>query len=121
MENIPSPPPKLSAYELLGSEPRPYPFLSQHFNPLFFTVMGVGMAATYTYVTKRPIFSGIQNHIGLGAAGFVLGKYWDDRRNQRLARKDAVLRHYIELHPEDFPEPERKMFKDILIPWTPIR
>ncbi|XP_071454234.1 NADH dehydrogenase [ubiquinone] 1 subunit C2 [Hetaerina americana] len=121
MDILPEQPKKLTAYELLGSEPRPYPFLSQHFNPFFFGFLGVSSGFLYNFLGKRPLISGMQRQIGLGAVGFIIGKVLDDRRSKGLARRDAVLRHYIELHPEDFPEPERKKFKDILLRWVPVR
>ena len=37
--------------------------------------------------------------------GVVGGKTVDGWRNEHLAERDAVLRHYIQLHPEDFPDP----------------
>lgn len=35
--------------------------------------------------------------------GVVAGTFIDRKRNEYLAKRDAVLRHYVELHPEDFP------------------
>jgi hypothetical protein len=35
----------------------------------------------------------------------MLGAYAENYRNQYLAEKDAVFRHYISLHPEDFAAP----------------
>lgn len=41
---------------------------------------------------------------GLTIAGsLLLGKFIYESRRARHAERDAVLRHYIELHPEDFP------------------
>lgn len=49
--------------------------------------------------------SGIQKHVvaavGLGALALTMDKW----RTQYFAEKDATLRHYVELHPEDFPTP----------------
>ncbi|XP_058813279.1 NADH dehydrogenase [ubiquinone] 1 subunit C2-like [Topomyia yanbarensis] len=80
------------------------------------------LAACYVnWGTGRPILSGIQKHIiaavSLGALAMTVDKW----RNQYLAEKDATLRHYIELHPEDFPTPERKRFADVFEYWQPIR
>ena len=48
---------------------------------------------------------GVQKHI-LGVAGWTtLLTYVSKKREDYLAEKDAVLRHYIQLHPEDFPTP----------------
>lgn len=35
----------------------------------------------------------------------MTGYYVDQYRNSYLAERDAVLRNYLERHPEDFPEP----------------
>ncbi|KAJ8944026.1 hypothetical protein NQ318_021742 [Aromia moschata] len=71
---------------------------------------GLGFIAVITgnWFTRRPYFSGIQKHIiaSLGFAG--IGKVIDDYRSQYLADRDAIFRHYIQLHPEDFPPYERK-------------
>lgn len=34
---------------------------------------------------------------------FVVGKYFSDRKDRIEADRDAMLRHYVQLHPEDFP------------------
>lgn len=34
-------------------------------------------------------------------------------RDNYLAERDATLRHYIELHPEDFPPPGNKIEKNL--------
>ena len=53
--------------------------------------------------------------------GAIGGQWVEERRLNYLAERDAVLRHYIELHPEDFPVPERKKYADVIEPWIPIR
>lgn len=70
-----------------------------------------------------------------------MGTYLDKKRNEALSTRDAVLKHYVELHPEDFPPigewnyayflvyhlmflfllTERKKFADVLEQWVPIR
>lgn len=44
--------------------------------------------------------------VGLAALAMTVDKW----RNEYFAEKDATLRHYIELHPEDFPTPGKKQF-----------
>lgn len=39
------------------------------------------------------------------AIGGFLGKVGDNYRNEHFAKRDAILRHYVELHPESFPDP----------------
>ena len=49
--------------------------------------------------------AGIQRHLALGAAGWVGGLYISKWIESNSAERDAVLKHYIQLHPEDFPVP----------------
>lgn len=49
------------------------------------------------------LIEGIQKHIGVTTLAAFLGKYLDEYRDDYLAERDAVFRHYIELHPDDFP------------------
>ena len=44
---------------------------------------------------------------------FIVGIYADQALENRLARKDAVLVHYMRNHPEDFPE--TGVFKNLFI------
>lgn len=53
--------------------------------------------------------------------GAVGGQFIEERRLNYLSERDAVLRNYIELHPEDFPVPERKKYAEVIEPWIPIR
>lgn len=67
--------------------------------------IGVASMCFYNYTTRRPNFSGIQKHILAASIGGVAGE--GIRRYYMYAsrERDAMLRHYIMLHPEDFPEP----------------
>lgn len=51
------------------------------------------------------MFVGVQKHVLFTGIGALFGRTADSWRNEYLAERDAVLRHYIELHPEDFPTP----------------
>lgn len=51
--------------------------------------------------------TGIQKHALLTVGWCGLLSYVQDKRNAYLAERDAVLRHYVELHPEDFCEPRK--------------
>ncbi|KAH8023677.1 hypothetical protein HPB51_015173 [Rhipicephalus microplus] len=82
---------------------------------------GVLSACIANYFMRKPAFSGIQKHI-FGAALYVaLGESAMRYADHRSMERDAVLRRYILLHPEDFPEPERKKYRDVLEPWIPVR
>lgn len=37
--------------------------------------------------------------------GYTFGHFFSKYRMNSFAERDAVFRHYIELHPEDFPAP----------------
>ncbi|KPI96803.1 NADH dehydrogenase [ubiquinone] 1 subunit C2 [Papilio xuthus] len=113
----------LSAIDLLklGDEDRTKPFLNQIWPYVIGVPFGIGSGIMMNFGTRRPIFSGIQKHI-LGVAGWcALLNYVQNKRNEYFAEKDAVYRHYVELHPEDFPIPERKKLADVFEPWVPIR
>ncbi|XP_045768962.1 NADH dehydrogenase [ubiquinone] 1 subunit C2 [Maniola jurtina] len=113
----------LSAIELLnmGDQGRKRPFLNEYWPYILGGFFGIGTGVMINFGTKRPLMSGIQKHI-LGVVGWTaVLTYVTNKRHEYLAEKDAVLRHYIELHPEDFPIPERKKIGDIFEPWVPIR
>ncbi|XP_072376169.1 NADH dehydrogenase [ubiquinone] 1 subunit C2 [Diabrotica undecimpunctata] len=97
------------------------PLLSKVWNPLILGAMGFVSVIIANYGTRKPLFSGIQKHILVAGVCGGIGKIVDDYRNKYLADRDAVLRHYIELHPEDFPPFERKQYKDVFDAWIPIR
>ncbi|XP_062535180.1 NADH dehydrogenase [ubiquinone] 1 subunit C2 [Armigeres subalbatus] len=96
-------------------------WLHDKWAPAMGGILGFMGACYVNWGSARPLLSGIQKHvvatIGLGALALTVDKW----RNQYLAEKDATLRHYIELHPEDFPTPERKKLADVFEYWQPIR
>ncbi|KRT80935.1 hypothetical protein AMK59_6196 [Oryctes borbonicus] len=108
--------------ELLTNDPiREEPFINKHWT--------AGLCGALTFVsvcfghwaTKRPMLSGLQrNAMYTGGAAFI-GEIIENYRREYLAERDAVLRHYIQLHPEDFPVPERKKYAEVLESWVPIR
>ncbi|CRK89461.1 CLUMA_CG003202, isoform A [Clunio marinus] len=110
------------AIETLTPDPnRQQSILSKYFNPVVCGIIGFGAMCAINYGTRRPILSGIQMHALAAAVGVGIGVAGDKYGGERYSERDAVLKHYIELHPEDFPEPERKKFSQILEPWVPIR
>ncbi|XP_075154071.1 NADH dehydrogenase (ubiquinone) B14.5 B subunit [Haematobia irritans] len=106
---------------LTAKEDRKPTFLNTIYNPAACTLAGFGLACMLNWGFRKPILSGIQNHIGFSALGLFGGTYLDKKRNEELATRDAVLRHYVQLHPEDFPPVPRKKFADVLEQWVPIR
>ncbi|XP_061730145.1 NADH dehydrogenase [ubiquinone] 1 subunit C2 [Cydia pomonella] len=114
---------QMSAIDLLklGDDCREKPFLNKYWPEILGVGFGIATGVFINFGTRRPVFSGIQKHI-LGVAGWVtVLSFAQKRRDAYFAERDAVYRHYIELHPEDFPVPERKKIGEILEPWIPIR
>ncbi|CAH0407007.1 unnamed protein product [Chilo suppressalis] len=113
----------MSAIELLklGDAGRTKPFLNVYWPHIIGTFFGVATGVAINFGTRRPLLSGIQKHV-LGIAGWVGAlSYVQKKRDDYFAEKNAVFLHYVELHPEDFPVPERRKIGDILEPWIPIR
>lgn len=51
------------------------------------------------------MLTGIHKHV-IGVIGWTSAlTFVQKKRDAYLAEKDAVLRHYVELHKEDFPSP----------------
>uniref|UniRef100_A0A161N1C1 NADH dehydrogenase [ubiquinone] 1 subunit C2 n=1 Tax=Triatoma infestans TaxID=30076 RepID=A0A161N1C1_TRIIF len=107
---------------LLLPDPEAIPsVLSGTFMPVFLSALGVTAVYGARVATRRPRLSGIQHYVIAALAGALFGKYGQDRYNEYNMDRDAILRHYVELHPEDFPMPERKKVGEIFSSWTPIR
>ncbi|XP_023222548.1 NADH dehydrogenase [ubiquinone] 1 subunit C2-like [Centruroides sculpturatus] len=80
-----------------------------------------GSMALHNYLAKRPLYSGIHRHIISGILGAGVGEGLNHYLDYKASRRDTVLIHYMELHPEDFQPEEKTFYKDVLQPWTPIR
>ncbi|EDW03842.1 NADH dehydrogenase [ubiquinone] 1 subunit C2 [Drosophila grimshawi] len=96
-------------------------FLSPIWNPMAGSLAGFGIAMFVNWGFRKPIFSGIQKHIAFTLLGGGIGAFLDQKRDAYLAKRDAVLRHYVELHPDDFPTTDRKKYGDVLESWVPVR
>ncbi|GFV51517.1 NADH dehydrogenase 1 subunit C2 [Trichonephila clavipes] len=94
--------------------------LSKYFYPVGCAIIGAGGPAMKNYLNRRPFYAGIQKHAFGAVVGFAIGYYYEQYTQNRYARRDAVIKHYIELHPEDFVV-ERKKYKEIFEDWYPIR
>lgn len=94
--------------------------LTKYFFPIGFAIAGFGTGIVSNYYARRPYYAGIQRHIGLGIVGLMFGIYVDKYLEKRWSERDAIIRHYIELHPEDFQENRRK-YKEVFDEWYPMR
>jgi len=93
---------------------------SKYYYEVLGGIAGFGSPIVKNYFNKRPPLAGIQRHIAFALAGVVIGHYMDKYLTYRWMERDAMVRHYIELHPEDFEEKKRK-YKEVFDVWYPIR
>ncbi|KAF7281228.1 NADH dehydrogenase (ubiquinone) B14.5 B subunit [Rhynchophorus ferrugineus] len=111
-----------SPLELLNNQAAAEPpLLVKHAGPVIFSVVGFIAAAGANWATRRPLLSGVHRYVLIVGGSMAAGIYVEKKRAEHLATRDAMFRHYIELHPEDFPPYERKQFKDLFQEWIPIR
>ncbi|XP_063236004.1 NADH dehydrogenase [ubiquinone] 1 subunit C2 [Bacillus rossius redtenbacheri] len=96
-------------------------YLADKWAPILGGTIGFLSAIAIRFGARRPLLSGIQLHVALttvfsGACVFV-----DRKRDDWHAERDAMMCHYIELHPEDFSDPERRKYGQLFLPWIPVR
>ncbi|XP_046355125.2 NADH dehydrogenase [ubiquinone] 1 subunit C2-like [Haliotis rufescens] len=82
---------------------------------------GIGGACILNLTARKPMMTGIYKHAVLGVGGFYLGTAIDTWNNNKRREKLLILEDYVKQHPEDFPELEPKKYKDLLVPWSPVR
>ncbi|XP_073990150.1 NADH dehydrogenase (ubiquinone) B14.5 B subunit isoform X2 [Rhodnius prolixus] len=77
----------------------------------FIPSVAAGIATVAVYAanagTRRPRYSGIYWYPIAALIGYGVTSYFQEKHYQFNSEKDAILRHYIELHPEDFPMPDQ--------------
>lgn len=116
-EDIPQPPEPsddlLSRIFVKGRSGIGYPWLGG------FTGLSISLIRHYNY--GIPPFAKIYVHIGATVFGYWLGGYVDHWQTKFYAERDAMMRHYISLHPEDFVEEPAPKMKYVLYPWYPRR
>ncbi|CAB3362603.1 Hypothetical predicted protein [Cloeon dipterum] len=78
-------------------------------------------ALWYNWANRRPTLSGLPRSLIIVASLAGAGRLLQDYRDKRLAQRDAVLRHYISLHPEDFELPPRVKYSEVFGSWIPVR
>ena len=107
--------------QLTNKDDRQPSWLNDKWNPMICTLMGTASSLYLNYGTRKPLMSGVQRHVAFGAIGLALGIYFENMLREHSAKRDAVLRHYVELHPDDFPAKPRTKYADVLEHWVPIR
>ncbi|XP_075224961.1 NADH dehydrogenase (ubiquinone) B14.5 B subunit [Lycorma delicatula] len=96
-------------------------FLRDKYGPIILGSVAFGIVSGLNVNYGKPFYSGIHRHAIWTILAAVAGKFLTDRREAYFAERDAIFRNYIELHPEDFPTPERRYLKDVFEPWHPVR
>ncbi|XP_065158602.1 NADH dehydrogenase [ubiquinone] 1 subunit C2 [Atheta coriaria] len=82
---------------------RPEPFINKYWGGAMTAGLIWGCSMMVNYTLHKPVFSSLHIQAAFVAGGAIVGQYFDEKRKEYFAEKDAVLRHYIQLHPEDFP------------------
>ena len=80
--------------------------------PLGGAIFGFGFVATRNYVRKIPLRSNILGYAALTLGGFLGGDMIERYLREKRAENLAIYKHYIMLHPERFPEPEKMKIGD---------
>ncbi|KAJ1519606.1 hypothetical protein ONE63_004880 [Megalurothrips usitatus] len=90
--------------------------------PAVASVAGLAALLSWNSTSGKPL------HTGLWRAGLIVpacaaaGLWIRDSKREKNRLKWAGYRHYIELHPEDFPPyPRRVKVGETLAPWIPRR
>ena len=85
-------------------------------------LFGGGLGAGFPFknlLLKRPMHTGIHITAGLAVGGWLFGCWFRNHLAEKNANEIAVIKHYLMLHPEKFPEPEKKKFGDreVFLDW----
>ncbi|XP_015181952.1 PREDICTED: NADH dehydrogenase [ubiquinone] 1 subunit C2 [Polistes dominula] len=110
------------ALKILTPDPDYEPSYYEKYGPIVGIPLSfVGGACFRNRFLGKPAFSGIQVHIISALLSFVATYKVTEFMKNRNAERDQMLRHYVMLHPEDFPEPERKKWGEVFEKWYPHR
>ncbi|KZC13996.1 PREDICTED: NADH dehydrogenase [ubiquinone] 1 subunit C2 [Dufourea novaeangliae] len=98
----------------------------REFYNLYLGHMVLGYVGFFTPIMRnmylsRPWYSSFQNHIMFTIGGVLFGKFLMKKTDHMYNRRDAIMVDYIKRHPDRFPEPENKLYRDIFRPWIPVR
>ncbi|KAI8798225.1 NADH dehydrogenase [ubiquinone] 1 subunit C2 [Biomphalaria glabrata] len=78
-------------------------------------------SACYNLARRIPPRSTMIRHFLVASLGLYPGKKADELLEKKRNYHVLVLEDYISRHPEDFPLATPKKYKDLLLPWTPVR
>ena len=77
----------------------------------------------HNYFRRIPLRSNIFGYVALTALGVLIGEKATDYSRQQRALEIAMVKHYIMLHPDRFPEPEKMKIGDkkVFYSWPIMR
>ncbi|ULU01551.1 hypothetical protein L3Y34_001705 [Caenorhabditis briggsae] len=89
-------------------------------------MLGVSTAALYLQNrwNKKPYYYAIVPRLLLIGAASAMGYAAGALREKHYQTRDAVIEHYMQLHPEDFDhfnDRNGRSFSQVLLPWYPRR
>ncbi|XP_059163148.1 NADH dehydrogenase [ubiquinone] 1 subunit C2-like [Physella acuta] len=70
---------------------------------------------------RRPLTQGMWRHGLAVVVGFYGGTKLDQFLDWTRNRTVASIEDYMAKHPEDFPPEVPRKYKDVLLPWSPVR
>jgi len=95
--------------------------LSRAWLPFFCGAIPAGGILLNNAARKRPPYASLHWTVGFFIGGLLGGIWLQNWKYRVQGERDLLIWHYMTLHPEDFPPPERVKFRDVLKEWIPIR
>ena len=89
--------------------------------PFWGAVAGYIITCVANYRAGHPVFSRLYIHAGSIVLGWWTGGQIDYYQSKSYAERDAMMHHYMSLHPEDFQEQRPPKLKYVIYPWHPVR
>ncbi|XP_055492542.1 NADH dehydrogenase [ubiquinone] 1 subunit C2 [Leucoraja erinacea] len=91
-------------------------------NSVWLGLIGWTAALLQNGINRRPAFtSGVHRQLLYLSVGWFVGYHVTKLVNYKTAKMDKEMMDYMQHHPSDFPEVERKTFAEILENFHPIR
>ncbi|KAL2096645.1 hypothetical protein ACEWY4_008793 [Coilia grayii] len=91
-------------------------------NSVWLGTVGFLTSMLHNNLNRRPaLASGLHRHALLTTIGWFVGYHLTKLTNYKLAKKDQEMVSYIQYHPDEFQEKEKKTFAEIVEPFHAIR
>lgn len=108
-------------YDMQGAET--ISIVDNYLGPGVMGAAGAGFNIVNNLLQRKPVKAGIQWTILGGLIGAWVGVLGRDYNAERRQKRIQTTLHYVMLHPDRFPQPERKKYgdKNVLYDWHPVR